>query len=353
MWPEHTQNRNALSIDEFYSHLRYSQGKLEVTGKAMSLSENCQQQHKKESALTRRMISLGAVGATGLHLVMLPLVGGLPAQLALQPTEERIELFVTPLDESAPVEELPEPLPELTEPQLDSSAATSDTVAAAPATIQAIPVPTEPEPLPDFSNGEVDVPESEESEPEESEPEESEPEESEPEESEPESQNALETETEEDPDTQTQSDLPEDDTSETESEESSEPLEENSDDTEQATETDEDEFQVSSNGVEDESGPSPVGRFRDLLGRLRGNSEDGTDEEDSGTSPVAAGNTEQDGNVSRTTSSSNAAGRPAGRSTAGNDGDDDSGPVAARSINSTGNAGGSGGSRRIPPVCLG
>ncbi|MEM6351891.1 MAG: TonB family protein [Cyanobacteria bacterium P01_D01_bin.14] len=290
----------------------------------MSLSESCQQQHEKESALTRRLVSLGAVGATGLHLVMLPLVGGVPARLTLQPAEDRIELFVTSPDQLPPTDATVET--SVAEPPNSDAIASqlTDNVATA----SAPPAPelmTPPEfSTPDESSSaeepEPPVPESSESVP-----------------SEPDSLDAT--------DTQAESELPEEDTGPTDlepsSELSNELLEGNG--TDEATEPDEANVQVAGTGTENDSS---VGRFRDLLGRLRGSTEN-TLEDASGGSPVSSGasSTDESGNDTGGSGRSAPGNDTAGDSADSTDSEDSSGPVAARSTNSSTDSGN--GARRV------
>ncbi|MEO1348551.1 MAG: TonB family protein [Cyanobacteria bacterium J06635_15] len=71
----------------------------------MALSNDCLRQHYRENTLTQRWTLLGMLGATGLHLGLLPLIGWVPAQLSDQSETDTIQIVVTPTEaEPAPSE---------------------------------------------------------------------------------------------------------------------------------------------------------------------------------------------------------------------------------------------------------
>ncbi|NER84729.1 MAG: hypothetical protein F6K42_35475 [Leptolyngbya sp. SIO1D8] len=70
----------------------------------MALSNDCLRQHDRENTLTQRRLTVGLLGAVGLHMGLLPWLNWSPLQLTQLDEPDRIQLVVTP--------EAPEPIPE-------------------------------------------------------------------------------------------------------------------------------------------------------------------------------------------------------------------------------------------------
>ena len=96
----------------------------------MALSNDCLQQHHRENVLTQRWAIFGVLSATGLHLVLLPFISWVPAQLGLSSETDSIQIMVTPTE--------PEPVP--TELAEEVTEAASDSAEASP-----LPVPEQAE----------------------------------------------------------------------------------------------------------------------------------------------------------------------------------------------------------------
>ncbi|NJN21582.1 MAG: energy transducer TonB [Leptolyngbya sp. RL_3_1] len=67
----------------------------------MALSQDCQQQHHRERTLSQRWIAVGAIGATGLHLGLLPLIGFDAEALVSRAEDEPIQIIVTSAEAEA------------------------------------------------------------------------------------------------------------------------------------------------------------------------------------------------------------------------------------------------------------
>ncbi|MEM9003870.1 MAG: TonB family protein [Cyanobacteria bacterium P01_F01_bin.86] len=98
----------------------------------MALSKDCIQQHTLEQALTRRWLSIGIVGATSVHLGLLPFIGSLPQRLTDLETPDSIQMFV--------VSDPSEPIPEA---ELEEAAEAAVEPAPAPPPEAPLPTPAE------------------------------------------------------------------------------------------------------------------------------------------------------------------------------------------------------------------
>jgi outer membrane biosynthesis protein TonB len=67
----------------------------------MALSQDCQQQHHRERTLSQRWMAVGAIGATGLHLGLLPLIGFDAEALVSRAEDEPIQIVVTSAEAEA------------------------------------------------------------------------------------------------------------------------------------------------------------------------------------------------------------------------------------------------------------
>ena len=126
----------------------------------MGLSKTCLEQHEKENACTRRWLSWGVLGATSLHVGLIPLMEYVPPQFLTLEEEPVIELIVTDVPELEPELEELAPIPE---PQAATLAARAQVAAPPPPAIEAAPplstIEADVEPLQEDASEEPEAPE--------------------------------------------------------------------------------------------------------------------------------------------------------------------------------------------------
>jgi TonB family protein len=122
----------------------------------MALSQDCQQQHHRERTLSQRWMAVGAIGATGLHLGLLPLIGFDAEALVSRAEDEPIQIVVTSAEAEAGLS------PEAALGEASPFAAAEPPAAATPPNREWL----EPESLPGEPEAELEPEELEEPEPE-------------------------------------------------------------------------------------------------------------------------------------------------------------------------------------------